>query len=151
MALTSGRYSEAIEFLYSSTCFVIASDDTYLLIPVSHLLLPARLSQIRSFRLEWDISDFTSTCFDFVFLGHGELWEALGRLTGLRRLEIELHKEYCYNHQVWVDRQSAFLEPVKTITAPSVFVITLPDPRCSAEMDRGETNCVLRLPGLDCL
>ena len=51
----------------------------------------------------------------------------------------------CYE-EVWKPNEDILLEPVGAITAPSDFVLVLPDRRCSVNVDLGDSRCVLQLP-----
>ena len=82
-----------------------------------------------------------------------ESWNALSKLTGLRHLRVSLIFRYGqwsdYYEQLWKEREKELLDPIKRITAPRDFVLTLPDRRCSTVMDVGDSRCVLRLPDGD--
>lgn len=77
-------------------------------------------------------------------------WDALSKLTGLQRLHINLVFRFShwtdYYEEMWKERGEDLLAPIKTITAPKTFVVTLPDHRCSMDIDIGESKCVLKLP-----
>lgn len=77
-------------------------------------------------------------------------WDALSKLTGLRRLRISLVFRYThwgdYYEELWKDKWVDMLAAVKTITAPREFVVTLPDRKCSREVDVGESKCIFELP-----
>ena len=80
-------------------------------------------------------------------------WEALSRLTGLRRLHMKLYFcldlwQQCYG-EFWAQNNRELLEPIKKITAPREFVLTLPNWRCSTNVDVGNSRCVFRLPERD--
>jgi hypothetical protein len=47
---------------------------------------------------------------------------------------------------VWKEREAELIAPIKTITAPRDFVVTLPDRRCATDLDVGASNCVFELP-----
>jgi len=79
-----------------------------------------------------------------------ESWICLSRLTGLRSLHVVL--QYQYNSigdfftLMWKDRELELMAPFRTITAPREFVVTLPDRRCTMDMDVTPSRCVLELP-----
>lgn len=77
-------------------------------------------------------------------------WDALSKLTGLRRLHITLVFRFShwtdYYEDLWKERGAELLEPIKKITAPTTFIVTLPDHRCSLDIDVGESKCVFKLP-----
>jgi hypothetical protein len=76
-------------------------------------------------------------------------WEALSRLTGLRRLHINL--EYIRRswdpatETMWNETGAEILSKVKDITAPRDFVIYLPDRRCTTDIETGNPRCTLQL------
>jgi hypothetical protein len=75
-------------------------------------------------------------------------WKALSRLTGLRRLHIDLVFRYTHPdefEEYWKDKGTKLLEPVKLITWPRDFVVTLPDARCTTNVDVGKSRCVFEV------
>ncbi|KAH7386057.1 hypothetical protein BKA66DRAFT_415775 [Pyrenochaeta sp. MPI-SDFR-AT-0127] len=149
-------YSEAIEYLYTDNSFSLSTDIDE--IPTidyfSHFFLPQRLTQIRDLFFYWELDSFnyhlmTQTPNPVLDQWY-KSWGALGKLSGLRRLRVSLVFRYThwsdYYEELWKERWVEMLEPLKTITAPRDFVVTLPDRRCSTAIDLGESHCVFELP-----
>jgi hypothetical protein len=160
--LTRFSYSEAVEYLYSANSFSLTTDRDE--IPtidyLSYYFLPQRLVQIQDLRIHWQMDSMSYTYYSsddalLTTLPHPNLepwlksWEALSRLTGLRRLHINF--EYAYNHwsagheDMWKKRGTELLAPAKEITAPRDFVIFLPNQNCATDLDVGNPNCVLKV------
>lgn len=76
-------------------------------------------------------------------------WDALSRLSGLRRLHIHLdYNQVFWNGEIdtaWNEKGAALLGRVKDITAPRDFVIFLPHARCATDLDVGNPRCVLKI------
>jgi hypothetical protein len=76
-------------------------------------------------------------------------WNALSKLTGLRRLHINLEHPHIHwtddINQGWKERGAKLLEQAKKITAPRDFVIYLPNQQCATDLDVGESHCVLKI------
>ncbi|CAO2651865.1 Nn.00g001480.m01.CDS01 [Neocucurbitaria sp. VM-36] len=149
-------YSEAIEYLYTANSFSLATDidEQPTLNYLSYYFLPQRLTQIRNLNIYWELDSFQyflmTQLFDPVLDHWFESWNALSKMTGLRHLQITLDFRYgnwsdTYE-TLWKERGEELLEPIKRITAPRDFVITLPDHRCSTDIDVGDSKCILRLP-----
>lgn len=143
------RYSEAVEFLYSSNLFSITSHFRQnLLLPyLPTLLLPQRIRQIRSLRIFWDM--FPMVCLDYSSSQNVWLksWDALRQMTGLSNLHIDIGVwSFLGFQEQWLEREVELFEPVKTITTPKTFVIILPNRVCSTGLDVGNSRCVFRLP-----
>ena len=148
-------YSEAIESLYSANTFCLESRACDFL-AINHLpsfMLPQRLIMIRTlyFRLEIDHQYFR-TLFSMPadFDPSNQIWHSLSQMTGLRTLHITLvlrgwyHEGY--HHDGWPRISEGFCEPVKKLTAPTKFVIVLPNMGCSTDIDVGDSKCVFELP-----
>lgn len=121
---------------------------------LSWYFLPHRLTQIRDLRINWEVDSFyydaafTPHVFHFEAWKHS--WSALCALTGLRKLRIILYFRWrdvrdCYE-EFWKQHELELLHPVKSIMAPTNFVIVLPDRRCSTTVDVGDTKCILQAP-----
>lgn len=125
---------------------------------LSYYILPQRLTLIRDLRIHWELDSIPYYLMTDFEIPDGPIlspwlasWAALQRFRGLRRLHINLVFRYShwsdYYEVLWKDKGDKLLEVVKNITAPRDFVVTLPDRRCSLDVDIGQSNCVLRLPG----
>jgi hypothetical protein len=145
-----------VEFLYKGNDFSLSTqnDEIPTINYLSYYLLPQRLAQIRVLHMHWELdsqpyylmSDMSDPMQDPWF----KSWDALSKLTGLRRLHINMVFRYNSRsdyEQLWKARGTMLLEPIKRITAPREFVIVLPDPRCSVELDVGESKCVIKVAG----
>jgi hypothetical protein len=76
-------------------------------------------------------------------------WSALQKMTGLRRLHINLaHRQTIWDGdiEIWNRAGTEILSMVKDITAPRDFVIVLPDHRCMMDVDVGNPHCILKIP-----
>lgn len=121
---------------------------------LSYFFLPQRLAQIRDLRIHWQIDCISHYVMSELPTPHLEpwfrSWDALSRLTGLRRLHIDLEYRFTlwsdYYEQMWKERGNELLGTVRAITAPRDFVITLPNSRCTTNLDVGASKCVLKLP-----
>ena len=153
-------YSEAIETLYATNSFAL-STDTELIITVdyfSHYFLPQRLALVRSLYFYWDLENMHYPALTLMphprFDEWVQTWNNLRKLTGLRRLHVKLGFRYGFPpddfESFWKSNRLQFLAPVKTITAPADFVVTLPDPTCSTVgVDVGDSRCIFELPVSD--
>ena len=123
---------------------------------MSYFFLPQRLQQIRALDIDWELDSCYYLLLLQVATGGGSFkaweksWSALGAMTGLRQLRVILyfrHREVfdCYE-EYWKKWELHLLDPVKSITAPKDFTLTLPDRRCSTDVDLGSSKCVLQLP-----
>ncbi|KAF1849455.1 uncharacterized protein K460DRAFT_276323 [Cucurbitaria berberidis CBS 394.84] len=150
-------YSEAIEYLYKANYFLFTTDaykqPTLEYLP--YYFLPQRLTQIRSVHFFWKMDSH-----HYYLMTHGldpqmdewlKSWDALSKLTGLQHLHITLSYTYWSEacKVLWEEHGARLLEPIKMITAPRDFVITLPGRSCSTDMDVGESKCIFRLPSGD--
>jgi hypothetical protein len=147
-------YSEAIEYLYSANQFCLSTDPDEIatLKHLSWYFLPQRMIQIRDMRVHWPLDSYHF----FLSPEHGPLsldtwapsWEALSRLTGLRRLHINVAGRHVDGtpQELWQEQGANFIKMARTITAPREFVIILPDRECETDYDVGDSRCVLRLP-----
>jgi hypothetical protein len=127
---------------------------------LSYYFLPQRLVQIKDLRIHWRLDGMSYTHYlsddlQGTTMPHPNLkswfnsWDALSRLTGLRRLHINF--EYGYDNwganeeDMWEKRGPLLLAPAKEITAPRDFVIFLPNQKCATDVDVGNPNCVLKV------
>lgn len=71
-------------------------------------------------------------------------------MKGLRQLRVVLYFRWRgvvdYYEEYWKKHELELLEPVKSIKAPTNFILVLPDRRCSISIDVGTSNCILQLP-----
>lgn len=156
--LTLCRYSEAVEFLYTSNAFSLSTwDDDHATIDyMSYYFLPHRLKQIRQLRIDWELDSFSynqhirSTSDGHSFDAWKRSWGALHSMTGILQLHIILYYRWrevydCYE-EYWEKHELELLNPVKSITGPTDFVLVLPDRRCSTNVDLGSSRCILKHP-----
>jgi hypothetical protein len=106
--------------------------------------------------MHWDLDSFVYIDENFYYQnpdkpmeGWFRSWEALRKLTGLRRLHINLEYQRRTwdgaTHKTWNENGVETLCKVKDITAPRDFVIFLPDRRCTTDIDVGNPRCILKL------
>ncbi|EUC34702.1 hypothetical protein COCCADRAFT_92834 [Bipolaris zeicola 26-R-13] len=149
-------YSEAIEYLYSSNKFFISTDmeDYPTMGYLPYFIQPQRMNQITNLRIDWDLDRHGFFQVDLMPQAHRDewnrTWDVLGRMNGLRTLHIRLFFFLdlwlqCYG-DFWEQNGKALLEPITKMTAPKDFVVTLPDWRCSTDLDVGKSRCVFQLP-----
>jgi hypothetical protein len=157
----SCSYSEAVEYLYSTNAFSLSSDRDE--IPtvnyLSYYFLPQRLVQVRELRIHWQLDNVPIFAWHGLFPSEKEdwfrSWEAIRKMTGLRRLHVNL--EFAFNgwggflgwgddEGKWEEKATEMLAVVKEITAPSEFVVYLPDAKCSTDLDPGNSKCVFKIP-----
>jgi hypothetical protein len=154
-------YSESIEFLYSGNTFSLstASDEMPTIDYLSYYFLPQRLVQISDLHIQWELDKmtylteyaeyYTERTSEGFTEGWFRSWEALSKLTGLRRLHINL--EYTRRswdpdtEKLWNETGAEILSKVKDIKAPRDFVIYLPDRRCTMDIETGNPRCTLKL------
>jgi hypothetical protein len=120
---------------------------------LSYYFLPQRLSQIRDLRIHWQIDSMSY--HPMTNLPSLELeawlksWDALSKLTGLRRLHINFGSTYLtpstVHEDVWREKGAEFLAPAKAITAPREFVVFLPNRKWTTDLDVGNPICVLKI------
>jgi len=118
---------------------------------------PQRIVQISNLNIEWDLDRNQYFQVNLMPAHHRvewyRLWDGLSKMTGLKKLHIKLYFcldlwQGCYG-EFWEQNSKEILQPVRKITAPRDFVITLPNWRCSTDIDIGESNCVFQLPERD--
>lgn len=159
-SLTKFSYSESVEFLYSANSFTLSTETIFIatIDRLSYFMLPQRLTQIRDLYFHWELDSV-----QYISLSYGtnadlspwfNSWEALSKMTGLRRLHIVLsyRTEYANNEyrELWRVKGTELLKPIQSVTSPRDFVITLPDRRFStSSIEVGTSRCVLRLPPMD--
>lgn len=148
-----------MEFLYTANAFSLSTDIEQIatIDYLSYFMLPQRITQIRELHLYWELDSFhyglMSPSNDPDLEPWLNSWTALSRLTGLRCLHITLVFRnthwFDYYDGLWKERGTELLGRIPDITAPKEFVITLPDRRCTTDVDVGASSCVLQLPGDD--
>ncbi|KAI4704478.1 hypothetical protein J4E81_001544 [Alternaria sp. BMP 2799] len=152
-------YSESIEYLYKSNEFFMSTDleDFPTAGYLCYFFQPQRIVQISNLNIEWDLDRNQYFQVNLMPAHHRvewyRLWDGLSKMTGLKKLHIKLYFcldlwQGCYG-EFWEQNSKEILQPVKRITAPRDFVITLPNWRCSTDIDIGESNCVFQLPERD--
>ncbi|KAF2029262.1 hypothetical protein EK21DRAFT_68098, partial [Setomelanomma holmii] len=153
-------YSEAIEYLYSANRFCLSTygEDVSTLHYLSWAFLPQRVAQIRDLRIWWKLDEasfeLTSiSSIDYMTAARRawcENWDALSRLTGLRRLRVDLHSQFRpgdgFYESYWKDTGEHLSEAIKSVTIPQDFVVILPNRTCNIDIDLGDSKCVLKLP-----
>jgi hypothetical protein len=120
-----------------------------------YYFLPQRLAQIRDLRIHWQMDSIPYLMqLDIERESYGtkawfQSWDSLRRMTGLRRLHINL--EYGRSlwdfvvEKKWNESAEELLSMVKEITAPRDFVIVLPNGQCTTDIDVGNSNCILKI------
>ncbi|CAG5162033.1 uncharacterized protein ALTATR162_LOCUS6147 [Alternaria atra] len=149
-------YSEAIEYLYKANQFFISTDleDFPTAGYLSYFFQPQRIVQISNLTIEWDIDRHQYFNVNLMPDHHRSewyrSWDGLSKMAGLRRLHIKFYFcldlwQGCYG-EFWERNSKELLQPIKRITAPRDFLITLPNWQCSTDIDVGESRCVFKLP-----
>ncbi|EDU42837.1 conserved hypothetical protein [Pyrenophora tritici-repentis Pt-1C-BFP] len=159
LVIGHSTYSEAVEYLYKSNYFFISTslEDYPTTGYLSYFFLPQRMAQVTNLSIHWDVDYQQYFQVNLMRERHRcewfRSWEALSRLTGLRRLHIKLYFcldlwDHCYG-EFWTQNSRDLLAPIKDITAPRDFAITLPNWRCSTKIDVGNSRCIFKLPERD--
>lgn len=128
------RYSEAIEILYS--CNMLDLDTDHLL-TLPKLLIPPHFNAIRflniTLPLEERCSMFVEVFFerfskdvrDWLRVPWLDVWMNIASMEGLRELHVQMTVPL-RRRRDWVRDQISLLEPLKVVTRPKVFLLTLP-------------------------
>ncbi|CAN9086265.1 unnamed protein product [Alternaria alternata] len=154
--LVARRYSEAVEYLYRANEFFISTDleDFPTAGYLSYFFQPQRIAQIGNLNIEWDLDRHQYFNLNLMPDHHRRewyrSWDGLSNMTGLRRLHIKFYFcldlwQGCYG-EFWEQNNKELLQPIKKITAPRDFLITLPNWQCSTNIDVGESRCTFELP-----
>ncbi|KAL2076238.1 hypothetical protein VTL71DRAFT_1181 [Oculimacula yallundae] len=133
-------YTEAIDITYSSNTFHIGGNFIFEFLPLA--ILPQRLNTIRTLRLTCIFLGGPPPCDmhiwekcskeDLRILKKRQekwlnIWRTLSQMTGLRQLHVRLEIGWEWeklSHHSAVE----LLGPVKQVTKPDLFVLTLPFP-----------------------
>ncbi|KAE9364359.1 hypothetical protein N431DRAFT_563682 [Stipitochalara longipes BDJ] len=129
-------YIEAIDILYSSNTFAISDPAVIEYIPLA--LLPQRINAIRTLRFLWQLPNTPPIDFpDFPGPGREahlkrlrkwkKIWKIISTIAGLRELHIKLNVP---GEWATLNREAAveLLEPLRQVTKPEVFLLSLPFP-----------------------
>ncbi|KAI5378695.1 hypothetical protein J4E82_002581 [Alternaria postmessia] len=149
-------YSEAVEYLYRANEFFISTDleDFPTAGYLSYFFQSQRIAQIGNLNIEWDLDRHQYFNVNLMPDHHRRewyrSWDGLSNMTGLRRLHIKFYFcldlwQGCYG-EFWEQNNKELLQPIKKITAPRDFLITLPNWQCSTNIDVGESRCTFKLP-----
>ncbi|KAH7319503.1 hypothetical protein BKA65DRAFT_541580 [Rhexocercosporidium sp. MPI-PUGE-AT-0058] len=134
-------YQEAIDILYTSNTFTVCYPPTMEFLPLT--LLPQRLDTIRDLRFSWDFRGpppFSESfwrrahCSDSALITIRKrqrawlnIWRIMSTMTGLRQLYVKLNVD-----ETWavlsLHSATELLEPIKQVTQPDHFVLSLPFP-----------------------
>ncbi|KAH6717536.1 hypothetical protein BKA61DRAFT_288403 [Leptodontidium sp. MPI-SDFR-AT-0119] len=132
-------YTEAIDILYSSNTFVVSNPAVIEYLPLS--LQPQSLNTIRTLRFVWEllgntvpptvIHDYPQSLLHIQVM-HQEkwrkIWDIISAMEGLHELHVKLFVcDYTWAN-LNKDAAAYLLEPVKQVTRPELFTITLPFP-----------------------
>ncbi|KAH8724101.1 hypothetical protein GQ44DRAFT_618706 [Phaeosphaeriaceae sp. PMI808] len=155
-------YSEAVESLYTTNSFSLSTNSGQVptLDYLSYYFRPHRLAAIRNLRIYWQIdrmpySMITGSLTDSEIPGlysdaWRKSWDCLSRMSGLRRLDITLsYRDVYYSDfydYIWTEKAEEWLQPIKAITAPRHFVVTLPSHNCKTNVNVEPSKCVFELP-----
>jgi hypothetical protein len=112
------------------------------------------LTRIRSLSIYWELESTHYNKVPGAVVPNQPAWDrswaALGQMSGLRRLHIVIASRSRpwtdSSLQQWEGVCAGVLSGIRTITAPSDFVVTLPDRGCSTALDVGDSRCVFELP-----
>lgn len=127
----SYRYSEAIDILYS--CNIFGFPNTNYLIVLPRHLIPLHFNAIRSLNFTMRLEKLCPIYTDFYPSDHGDQlkilwasqWKNIASMERLRELRVRMKVPFRWRG-VWIREQILLLEPLKQITRPKVFVLTLP-------------------------
>ncbi|ORY14394.1 hypothetical protein BCR34DRAFT_560340 [Clohesyomyces aquaticus] len=155
-----GRYSEAIESLYSSNTFSISTQayGAHTISKIPLFFQPQRVVQIRKLHICWDLLDagldlIKPVEHHFPLPSWLKTWKIISDMAGLRELLIEFTYTYPptsrYTFEFWMEHQIEIFEPVKCVVSPSTFVITLPYRELSTDLDVAPSSCIFRPPAQD--
>lgn len=131
-SLTFGcRYSEGISIVYSHNTFYFPN--TSCLIKLPKLLMPVTFNAIRLLNITMPLDKKCLLLVELlprVVRDHVELlwttqWTNIAFMEGLRELRVCLTVPRCWRSD-WIREQVTILEPLRTITRPKVFLLTLP-------------------------
>jgi hypothetical protein len=144
-----------VEYLYSGNAFSLSTvrDEVPTIDYLSYYFLPQRLVQIRDLRIHWVMNGIpfwvTDNMSSVPVESWTRSWNALSKLTGLRRLYINLeHPHIFWTDEInegWTEKGAKLLEEAKKITAPRDFVIFLPNNQCATDLDFGDSHCILKV------
>ncbi|KAI9845111.1 MAG: hypothetical protein M1838_001900 [Thelocarpon superellum] len=143
LLLTCRRvYAEAIDLLYASNQFELGNPDCLERLP--RLLLPQRMHAIRRLRFTWHLSEppfcggsrYKDTVWTII-------WQVLASMKGLRELQVELQIA-CVWRMHWLTQERKLLEPVKAVTTPDVFELTLPFTIEARDITLRELPCIIQ-------
>lgn len=98
--LSANSYSEAIATLYTRNTFHMRSLPTFLALPT--LLLPARLSSLRTLVLVLEVADFPPRAGTQDYEDFNALWGALETMQGLRVCHVHVAATSRCLEKVWV-------------------------------------------------
>ncbi|KAH7342628.1 hypothetical protein BKA65DRAFT_294953 [Rhexocercosporidium sp. MPI-PUGE-AT-0058] len=133
-------YQEAIDILYTSNTFTVSYPTTIEFLPLT--LLPQRVDTIRNLRFSWDFwgpppfseSFWRGRCSDsgLITLRKRQrawlnIWRIMAAMTGLRQLYVKLNVDDRWE-AISLDNATELLEPIKQVTQPNHFVLSLPFP-----------------------
>jgi hypothetical protein len=121
----SGRYLEAIEFLYSENEFIVS--DVAVMEYLPELLLPQRINSMRNLRFTWAHPPFgpyaTSTkeqrrwCI---------IWRHLSTMQGLRKLEVRLDIMPLFWERINEEYVRILMEPIRDVKGVEEFILVIP-------------------------
>ncbi|KAF2262995.1 hypothetical protein CC78DRAFT_618085, partial [Lojkania enalia] len=131
-------YTEAINILYTANAFSFLGkqDCGMALAFLDHYLSPQRLDQLRVVNMHWDRITYplvrNHTRNPVMRRNWDSSWKTLARMKGLQKLFVRVDMEIKPDsfYQQWDEWDRKLFECVKLVVRPTVFVITLPDPRC---------------------
>ncbi|EPE31447.1 hypothetical protein GLAREA_12750 [Glarea lozoyensis ATCC 20868] len=125
-------YSETIDLIYECNTFDTTVSNCTRFLP--RFLLPQRLNAIRTLRLEWRIlahetffgvDGLEKTTKDQLYYQKEwkDTWKCLADMKGLRDLRVKLNFVQ-YSASI-LCLESSFLDPIKEVTAPDVFEVSI--------------------------
>ncbi|OAK95329.1 hypothetical protein IQ06DRAFT_284192 [Phaeosphaeriaceae sp. SRC1lsM3a] len=147
-------YAEAVPHLYRSHAFSLLHSTHLLYLPTR--IPQPRIETIRALRLRWAIrglpqlrrgpSQRLAYREDTANWERG--WAIIAGMAGLRDLYVAIidPSPQVIWERNWIELEQQLLEPVKKVTAPEWFELTLPFSGCRTDWDMGESKVVLRRP-----
>lgn len=125
------RYSEAFDILYSRNVFGLS--DTHHLHLLPKLLIRPHFNSIHflnlTMRLErtcaFLVEGFSMDHLDELIISWASQWKNIASMEGLRELHVQMIVPL-HRRKDWIREQISLMEPLKVITRPRVFLLTLP-------------------------
>lgn len=132
------RYSEAIDHLYSSNTFATHDADILEFLPL--LFLPQRIDKIKSLAFTWRFQRYPpigryvnpeesyKEDQDARRASWTIVWHQIASMQNLKCLSVKLNVRDAWWGSFDPESCDMLLEPIKKVTRPDTFILTLPFP-----------------------